>query len=106
MKTYFFIVAILTSSFIYAGNGDKTNSETNTKLVSGKVIDKVSGEEIVGAEIKIEGMVVYTDLNGKFLTNIRISTTEAVVSSVSYKDANLTIAPFSFNEIIIELESK
>jgi hypothetical protein len=106
MKTYFFIISILTSSLLFAGNGDKISKETSTKLVSGKVIDKVSGEEIAGAEIKIDGKTIYTDLNGHFLTNIHLSATKAVVSSLSYNDANLTIAPFSYSELVIELESK
>lgn len=107
MKTYIIIlIAILSGSFAIAENNNSTIKRDNTKLISGKVIDKKSGEEIAGAEIKIDNKIIYTDLNGNFLASINSTKTEAFVTFVSYNDAKVNIEPFSYNAIVIELESK
>lgn len=99
-------IAILVTSIAIAGNNNNIEEKENTKLISGKVIDKVSGEEIAGAEIKIDNKVIYTDLNGNFLASINPAKTEAFVTFVSYNDVKVNIEPFSYTSIIIELESK
>lgn len=105
MKTYIItFVTIILGNLAIAGNGNYSND--NKRLISGKVIDKVSGEEIAGAEIKIDEKVIYTDLNGKFLANIYSVETLATISFVSYADLKVNIDPHSFGEIVVELESK
>jgi len=99
-------IAILLTSIAIAGNNNNTKEKENTKLISGKVIDKVSGEEIAGAEIKIDNKVIYTDLNGNFLASINSTKTEAFITFVSYNDVKVNIESFSYTSIIIELESK
>ena len=89
-----------------AGNGIDNKDATNTKLVSGKVVDKISGEEIAGAEIKIADKIVYTDLNGNFTASINVVKTEVVVSFISYNDTKVNIDPFSYSSLVVELESK
>lgn len=105
MKTHIItFLAIILGSIVIAGNSNK--EKDNTKLISGKVIDKISGEEIIGAAVKINNQVIYTDLNGNFLASINLTKTEAVVTFVSYNDAKINIEPFSYDAIVIELESK
>ena len=76
-------------NYAFAGNTTTSNSasssstvEPSTKLISGKVIDKISGEEIAGAEIQIGEKKVYSDLNGNFSavvsTDTRISSTRPI----------------------------
>lgn len=89
-----------------AGNNNNTKENENTELISGKVVDKVSGEEIAGAEIKIDNKVIYTDLNGNFIANVNSSKIEAFVTFVSYNDAKVNIEPLSYSAIVIELQSK
>jgi len=105
-RSILILVVSLITNLVVAGNGIDNKEATNTKLVSGKVIDKISGEEIAGAEIKIADKIVYTDLNGNFSANINVVKTEAVVSFVSYNDTKINIEPFSYNTFVIELESK
>lgn len=93
-------------NILVAGNGDNNRDVEHTKLISGKVIDKKSGEEIAGAEVKINNKSFYTDLNGNFSANITTSKTEVSVSFISYADTKVNIDPFSFNTIVLELESK
>ena len=104
-KLFTFIIIIILGNIAIAGNNNNPDN-ANTKLVSGKVIDKNSGEEIVGAEIKIDDKTIYTDLNGNFSAIINTTKSEAVVKFVSYNDAPISINPFSYSPIVVELESK
>jgi hypothetical protein len=105
-KSILILVVSLITNLVVAGNGIDNKNATNTKLVSGKVIDKISGEEIAGAEIKIADNIVYSDLNGNFSANIPVAKSEAVVTFISYNDTKVNIDPFSYNSILIELLSK
>jgi hypothetical protein len=89
----------------FAG-GSNDNEKNKTHLISGKVIDKVSGEEIAGAEIKLGDKIIYTDLNGNFSVNININQPELVVKSISYNDTKITVDTFSYNSLVIELASE
>jgi hypothetical protein len=100
------VLSIFVTFAITAGNGSSTNEKSTTRLVSGKVVDKVSGEEIAGAEIKIADKIIYTDLNGAFLATIPAITTTAVISFVSYSETVVTLSPFSGGEMVVALESK
>ena len=105
-RSILILVVSLITNLVVAGNGIDNKDATNTKLVSGKVVDKISGEEIAGAEIKIADKIVYTDLNGNFSANINVSKTEVVVSFISYNDTNVNIDPFSYSALVVELESR
>ncbi|MCE9538527.1 MAG: carboxypeptidase-like regulatory domain-containing protein [Bacteroidetes bacterium] len=107
MKTQIItFIAILITSITIAGNSNSIKEKDHTQLISGKVVDKISREEIAGAEIKIDNKIIYTDLNGNFIANVNLSKTEAFVTFVSYNDAKVNIEPFSYTAIVIELESK
>ena len=100
------LVVSLITNLVVAGNGIDNKDATNTKLVSGKVIDKKSGEEIAGAEIKIADRIVYSDLNGNFSANINVAKSEALITFISYNDTKINIDPFSYSTLVVELESK
>lgn len=99
------LLLVITTSLVTAGN-DLPADKAIAKLVTGKVIDKVSGEELAGVEVKIEGKTVYTDLNGNFTTTILENKTEAIVKFVSYTDASITVDAYSYSSLIVELESR
>ena len=105
-KNIFLFTLVFISSITLAGDVNNSKGKETTKLVSGKVIDKKSGEEIAGAEIKINDKIIYSDLNGNFSTIVSSVNTEASVSSISYNDTKVNIDPFSYNTIVVELESK
>lgn len=102
MKKYFLTFILILGTFALS-NADNSVIK---KIVSGKVIDKASGEEIAGAEIKIDGKTFYTDLNGNFSTTIDISKPNAIVKYISYKSTNITLDPLSYNTIVIELAAR
>ncbi len=97
------ICLIVLSNLIFAGNGNSDAEKNSSKLISGKVIDKSSGEEIAGAAIKIGDQVFYSDLNGNFSANVQVTKTEAAVSFISYQEAKVNINPFSYTPLVIEL---
>lgn len=97
------ICLIVLSNLIFAGNGNSDAEKNSNKLISGKVIDKSSGEEIAGAAIKIGDQVFYSDLNGNFSANVQVTKTEAAVSFISYQEAKVNINPFSYTPLVIEL---
>lgn len=100
----------LLSLFVFisvnAGTNDKALENKGKKLISGKVIDKVSGEELAGAEIKIEGQIYYSDLNGNFSAMIPMSQQKAIVKFTSYLDSEIQLDPLSFSPLIVELQGK
>jgi len=105
-KIYLIIVIIFFGNLVFAGDTDKTKEKDNSKLIFGKIIDKKSGEEIAGAAVKIDDKIIYTDLNGNFSANISTKKTEAIITSISYNVTKVNIDPFSYNTIVVELESK
>jgi CarboxypepD_reg-like domain len=107
MKKLILTSVILIIGFVaFAGNNTKDKGEDNTHIISGKVVDKISGEEIVGAEINLGDKIIFTDLDGNFTTNINNSKPELVVKFISYHDTKITIDSFSYKPIVIELASK
>ncbi|MFL5765817.1 MAG: carboxypeptidase-like regulatory domain-containing protein [Bacteroidia bacterium] len=106
MKKILSFVCILISVQMVVGAGD-TKSGENVKLVTGKVVDKISGEEIAGAEVKINDKVLHTDLEGNFSVMVGTAGTEqALVSFISYNDQKINIDTHSYAQLVIELESK
>lgn len=97
------ICLIVLSNLMFAGNGNSDAEKNSSKLISGKVIDKSSGEEIAGAAIKIGDQVIYSDLNGNFSANVQVTKTEAAISFISYLEAKVNINPFSYTPLVIEL---
>ena len=89
-----------------SGNPIKENNKTAAHLVTGKVIDKISGEEIAGAEIKIGEKTILTDLNGNFVTSIPAVKTTLLASFISYSTTEVSVEPYSTAEVLIQLESK
>lgn len=106
-KTLILLLLTTIISLAQAGNPSKDNNSTlNSVLITGRIIDKNTGEEIIGAEITINDKVLYSDINGNFSALIDVKFPEAIVKYISYKDTKTKINPFSFNSIEIEMDSK
>jgi hypothetical protein len=111
-KVIFAIVIALASTSVFA---EKTDSKSEVKAesamiaLSGNVIDEVSGEALVGVEVKVEGSDVkaYTDFDGHFVfNNIKSGDCKLVASYTSYKKEEkiLKITPKN-NSVKIELQA-
>ena len=104
--------AFCLSTVVFA---EKTDSKVETKAespvlaISGNVIDEVSGEALVGVEVKVDGSDVktYTDFDGHFvINNMKSGDYKLVASYTSYNksEKNLKVNTSS-NPIKIELQA-
>jgi hypothetical protein len=102
------MVFSIVTSVVTAGNPVSGSDQKNTdkKLVSGKVIDKISGEEIAGAKITIGTQEVYTDLEGNFSTWIGFTKTQATINFISYTESTIVLDPLSYDRIVIGISGK
>jgi hypothetical protein len=81
------------------------NDPVNLTLLSGKIIDKQTGETLTGVKIMLKGTdkYCYTDMNGCFTFAVSAaSTAEVVLDMVGYEPATLKTAELSLgNEIAL-----
>ncbi len=83
MKNYFpksllvtlFLIQIATQTFSQNGS------------ISGKIIDKITGEEIIGAVVKIEGTntATTTDLSGNYILKVPAGNHTIACNFISYR---------------------
>lgn len=113
MKKVFFalLVAFATTSAFAEKAETKTDSKAEATFVSlsGNVIDEVSGEALVGVEVKVEGSDVktYTDFDGHFvIDNLKAGKCKLVASYTSYnKNEKLFFINSKTSQVKIELQA-
>lgn len=90
MRSILTLIAIIAITFSGFSTGDESEKKdkSNNKSISGVVVDKNTGETLVGAIITIDGQhVIKTDLEGKFIfTNLEPGTHKISVNYISYKE--------------------
>lgn len=93
-KVAILLVSFLVFSVAFANASNEENKKGDaaavmTTSVSGKVLDKVTGEALVGVKITVNGtsQSVYTDFDGNFEINgLREGNVEIAASYISYKE--------------------
>lgn len=89
----------------------KTNDTENTAtmMLSGSIADELSGESLVGVEVKIEGtdLKTYTDFDGNFsFENVKPGEYKLVANYISYeKKSEVLKVDSKENDIKIKLQS-
>ncbi len=105
-KIALILVLFVSVNSLMADNGDLTPKKSNdaTKsVVSGKVIDIITGESIAGACISIEGadIKVYTDLDGNYsISDVKPGTYTINVSMISYKSKEFNKVSFNPSSVL------
>ena len=107
------LVAFAANAAVAENSESKTDAKSETKInvvsLSGNVIDEVSGEALVGVEIKVEGTDVkaYTDFDGHFvIDNVKAGNCKLVASYTSYNKAEKSLkVDTKSNQVKIELKS-
>lgn len=108
------VALVSTSAF-----AEKTESKAETKTelkaeatvlsLSGNVIDEVSGEALVGVEVKVDGsdLKTYTDFDGHFvIDNLKTGQVKLVTSYTSYaKNEKSFQVNLNSNQVKIELQA-
>lgn len=103
------VLFVASLSFAQAGNPVKSEKAVDSQIVlKGKVIDKKTGEALVGAVINVGNAdyKTYTDLDGNFeIKNVKEGNYNIVVSYISYTDSFIeqTLVKSNANSLEIEL---
>lgn len=103
------VLFVASLSFAQAGNPVKSEKSVDSQIVlKGKVIDKKTGEALVGAVINVGNSEykTYTDLDGNFeIKNVKEGNYNIVVSYISYTDSLLeqALVKSTANSLEIEL---
>jgi hypothetical protein len=81
-----------------------TNEPGNTKLLSGKIIDKQTGETLAGVKVQLKGTdkYCYTDMNGNFVLTVNATNTaEVIIDMVGYQTTTLKTQELSLGSDIV-----
>ena len=108
------LLSFLMLQVSYSNNRDENSktkiTSTNTSVhVNGKIIDKETGEPLIGALVKIEGtnQKVYTDFDGNFnLENIKADVYNISVSYISYEGSILKEIKVNNSDNTLKVELK
>lgn len=118
MKTLLSIFASLLISFTLFANPDandkttkKTAEEATSTSVSleitGSVIDKANNETLAGAVVYVDGVKVYTDLDGVFrLSHLTPGKHEVKAELISYEPSIMEIEVNNNSNITIEMSQQ
>ena len=111
-KVIFALLVAFASTSAFA---EKTETKTDSKAevavlsLSGNIIDEVSGEALVGVEVKVDGsdLKTYTDFDGHFvIDNLKAGNCKLVASYTSYNKSEKTFQMNSKNnQVKIELQA-
>lgn len=103
---------VFSTSFAVNPKEDDKNAENYamTTSVSGKVLDKTTGEPLVGVKISYPGQEksVYTDFDGNFeINNVKPGNTELTTSYISYKNTTekIKVDLSKSNTVNVKIES-
>ncbi len=113
MKKVILSVFIACASLVVCAEKTDSKSETKTDAaictLSGNIIDEVSGEALVGVEVKIEGSdaKTYTDFDGHFvINNLRSGECKLITSYTSYNKVEKNFkVEMNSNPVKIELQA-
>lgn len=102
------LVSMFAATSVLAANEDakketSTAEATMVRTISGKVVDKTTGEALAGASVKLDdNTVVYTDFEGNFAIKLTQPKAKVSVSLISYSTTDVEINKNS-KEVKIEL---
>ena len=114
MKKGLFIIVLVLAVFVGQAKEKEVKTggdseSTATVALNGTVADEISGEALVGVEIKLDGtdLKTYTDFDGNFsFDNVKQGEYKIVANYISYekKTETLEVSP-NKNELKIKLHS-
>lgn len=98
------LLAILLAFTFYTSTMVAGSDPVNLQILSGKIIDKQSGEALAGAKIRVCGTdkYCYTDTEGNFSLTVPATTnTNVTIDLVGYEPATFKATQLSLGSDII-----
>jgi hypothetical protein len=93
------IAFLFVANSLFATGGSNDNkSDSEDRVIEGKVIDQTNGDELTGVRVQIEGtdMVTYTDRYGNFtFENLPCSDCQVKFSYISFEELELKLSEVS-----------
>jgi len=106
-----FLSAIMAFN-VHASDSKKNSAinESRSSVISGRVIDKLTGEALAGVEIKLmdTDLKIYTDFDGNFeIRNINPGAHALLVDYISYQNLveNVHAEKNNTTEVLLKLKS-
>jgi hypothetical protein len=96
------IIALLLFTCLLVSGITASNDPIKTRMVSGKIIDKQTGETLTGVKIQVKGTntFCYSDMEGAFSFTTPI-TAEVVIDMVGYEQTTLKTNQLSISSDIV-----
>jgi len=105
MKKLILIFALLISATAFSENVKDKNEKESTTQITGKITDRLTGENLAGVKVELPGtnITTYTDFEGVFILKVPSQNlnNEINISYISYESTHMSLKNFSgdFNEI-------
>ena len=91
---------LLIAFFLGLGTLSASKGDKGKKVLCGKVVDKTTGDALVGVKVEIKGTgaFCYTDLNGSYSLAVPVDSKQEVEANVmGYEQTKLKTTDLGFN---------
>ena len=110
MKKLFVLLIALCVGFgiSYAENDDKSENPAPTTSMTGKVVDKITGETLAGVMVALEGTdkYVFSDFDGNFtFEGLKPAKYNLTLSLISYEKSEVKVDLKNEEEVEVKLET-
>ncbi len=110
MKKIFILLAILSTTVVFASNSSKVAPSPTPAVVNeiqGVVLDKKTNEPLAGALVVVNDQKIYTDFDGKFkVSNLKVTEPTLKITMISYFEENLNVDLTKKDELKIQLNQR
>mgnify|MGYP001545120098 CR=1 FL=1 len=96
------ILAILLFSVLFVISLSANNDPSTSRMVSGKIVDKQTGETLAGVKVQIKGTntFCYSDMDGAFSLSAPTSS-EVIIDMVGYESTTVKARELSLGSDIV-----
>jgi len=108
-KLFILLIAVCVGFGIsYAENDENTENPAPTTSMTGKVIDKITGETLAGVMVELEGTdkYVFSDFDGNFtFEDLKPTEYNLTLSLISYEKSKIKVNLKKEDKLEVKLET-